>query len=87
MEARELLKGLSKLFLEYRGTLFIAAAEPGESSWGNNDGGMFTRSFLKAAYDQAKSGQPAWENILIQAQEHLSQLVDGQHLIYQINFK
>jgi hypothetical protein len=59
---------LSKLFLESRGNILIAAASKGQTSCGSNiDGGFFLTSFfvsLKNELNFSKVSDPTWSNIV-----------------------
>lgn len=80
------MEKLRTLFLESRGSAISTAASPGEVSWCDMAGGMYTNAFLQALRAEISllaEGEPSWDNILqatiAQAQTRSAMLVKAQH--------
>lgn len=77
---------LKSLFLEAEGSIISTAASPGEVSWCDTSGGMYTNAFLQSLRSEISllaEGEPSWDNIfttaISQAQTRSSKLVKAQH--------
>lgn len=74
-----------QLFLNTRGVILIATAEPGEYSWIAPEGSLFTLAFLRFLDEEVRSTDtPTWENILANAALSLQ---DTEHPIYDLNLQ
>lgn len=80
------LDKLRKLFLESRGSVISSAASPGEVSWCDLTGGMYTNAFLQSLRSEISllaEGEATWDNILnstiSQAQTRSAKLIKAQH--------
>jgi len=77
---------LKSLFLHSEGTVISSAASPGEVSWCDINGGMFTNAFLQSLRSEISllsEGEPSWDHIisstLTQAQTRSEKLIKAQH--------
>lgn len=77
---------LELLFLRSSGSLLSSAASPGELSWCDMQGGMYTNAFIQALHSEISllnKEQASWENIIdqtiVQANSRSTQLAKTQN--------
>ena len=77
---------IEDLFLRASGSLISSAASPGEVSWCDMQGGMFTNAFLQSLRNEIgllNQEKASWEsvidNTIVQAQSRSSQLAKAQN--------
>lgn len=80
------LEKLRQLFLSAQGSVISSAASPGEVSWCDLNGGMYTNAFLQSLRSEISllaEGEPSWGNIIdstiTQAQTRSAKLIKAQH--------
>lgn len=80
------LEKLRQLFINSRGSIISSAASPGEVSWCDLSGGMYTNAFLQTLRSEISllaEGEPSWDNIISgtisQAQTRSAKLIKAQH--------
>lgn len=61
--------------LNYEGMLIVESSQPGQYSYADDKGGIFTKFFLQAIRDNVDNGESTWKQILDKTREDVENFV------------
>lgn len=66
--------------LNYEGLLIVESSQPGQFSYSDSSGGIFTDFFLRAIHANVEFGEITWKKILDETRREVEEFV-GEHLM------